>query len=1027
MRRGESGAILVITLFVLVLASIIVIGFVHHASMDRRAAGHFYHAAQAACAARSALVAGESLVRTLVTRYPDSVSAWQTVAPPDGLRTEGSVLHFRTRSDTDAVVLDALPEPAAPADFGTPRRPLKHLAWPLMSGAIGVEATGLNHAFRPALGEQNSVDVNARGAIGSVPGETPRAMRAGWMYPDVDHAGGTTAPGRPAVRFAFWIEDECFRTNLQTGSDSMGRGTSEGLAPAEIPLMGTLGQIGIDSVFMRDLVDLRTSLDRRFPSLRSTGLTRGAPSDFAARAGFLATVKSAAYDVARAGFPRVNVNALYQSNDPPRVQMDRCIQTIDSAWPRFGQRFYRDVPSAAGRYANTINRVAVPPDDERIYLQKIAANLRDMIDADSQPTIVERAPGFPVRPEGRPTEALEPRGGGTVGDNPAAAIGQENVPRLQESALVGRVLTMEPCGFSGSTASRGSAAFEITLDHYLEFWNPTMRDIVLEDDDPRTDDLGRDAFLTLYNQPSISSPGSSGAVTPPIPEGRDFTIAFSDLRNSSGTPFRIPAGEWAVITTDPAPNMRLLAPGAPVFVARVPESVRTYRGRTTDFSEANTTGWPVNHTHTFRVTLDPRSDTRNDYETCVFLGNDRGLLESFCALPVVRGSGFGLSLHAGNPAMVGGSDVFVRGGSLRGNGASAAGMPSSATGDPRSLNEGARFALHLPGNEADATRFYWNNLDDGAVPASSSLGTANENFVRADRWPDLSALGGDALRAPAVILNGPLRSIGELGHVYDPARIRGSAPDITLSRGGGRTLRIGRPERWEAGSNLSGLWDGDEQSASRTWAAWVLTDVFTTGGPFRVEGLINPNGVSRDGGAALRAALHGFRFRSVSQGGGTMEGTRLSPADVDAIVAAVVRQITRSAALPDATSEDDRIFWERGEFSEIDLQRGGTWIVPGYATAEDRSREELIRRILQLLTTRGAVFTVHAVGETFYRLADGSERVLASARRRRTFELVPVYAKSSSDAFDPNDPEAVRQRFEPPAGYRVETLWGASE
>src|SRR5690606_24362249 len=80
----------------------------------------------------------------------------------------------------------------------------------------------------------------------------------------------------------------------------------------------------------------------------------------------------------------------------------------------------------------------------------------------------------------------------------------------------------------------------------------------------------------------------------------------------------------------------------------------------------------------FRVNLIPRHTTATDYGTKMLLGNDHGILESFCGLPLVRGnseSSNALSLH--NDDEGGDDDVisgprreffYLRGGSLRGTG-----------------------------------------------------------------------------------------------------------------------------------------------------------------------------------------------------------------------------------------------------------------------------------------------------------------------------------------------------------------------
>ena len=75
------------------------------------------------------------------------------------------------------------------------------------------------------------------------------------------------------------------------------------------------------------------------------------------------------------------------STDPLEIrkQLDRIVKTIENCLPNFGQRFYR-----AGSNKNSLDvSSAGSPSHRTIYLNKIAANIRDYIDSDSQPTIID--------------------------------------------------------------------------------------------------------------------------------------------------------------------------------------------------------------------------------------------------------------------------------------------------------------------------------------------------------------------------------------------------------------------------------------------------------------------------------------------------------------------------------------------------------------------------------------------------------------------------------------------------------------
>ena len=113
-----------------------------------------------------------------------------------------------------------------------------------------------------------------------------------------------------------------------------------------------------------------------------------------------------------------------------------------------------------------------------------------------------------------------------------------------------------------------------------------------------------------------------------------------------------------------------------------------------------------------------------------------------------------------------------------------------------------------------------------------------------------------AAKAPAVIANGAITSIGQLGDVFDPARIVVNN-SINGSRGGGHTLKIGQHDD---------RWDGSSTSASRAWTSWRLADIFCVADTMEQPGLINLNGTARDNGAALQAALTGYRFQPAPTG-----------------------------------------------------------------------------------------------------------------------------------------------------------------
>ena len=132
-------------------------------------------------------------------------------------------------------------------------------------------------------------------------------------------------------------------------------------------------------------------------------------------------------------------------------------------------------------------------------------------------------------------------------------------------------------------------------------------------------------------------------------------------------------------------------------------------------------------------------------------------------------------------------------------------------------------------------------------------------------------------------------------------------------------------------------------------------------------------------------------------------------------------------------------FFERGELSEIGtslnalfgmsdpmgLTAGGsnkTLVQEGVDTYRtfDHSREELFRRIAELICTRGDTFTVYTVGESILQSSTtAAMKVTGTNRMRVTFRLVPMLANDKPFSVSPMIPADViaSNRFTRPDHY----------
>jgi hypothetical protein len=91
----------------------------------------------------------------------------------------------------------------------------------------------------------------------------------------------------------------------------------------------------------------------------------------------------------------------------------------------------------------------------------------------------------------------------------------------------------------------------------------------------------------------------------------------------------------------------------------------------------------------------------------------------------------------------------------------------------------------------------------------------------------------------------------------------------------------------------------------------------------------------------------------------------------------------------------------------------------GLQQAFDRGREEVVRRSIEMITTRGSVFSVYAIGQTLQ-----GTNVTGTARMKQTFQIEPVFqdpADAFNDAF-PIDGGGIQRRFAPPTNYTLRVL-----
>lgn len=1018
-HSGDRGAALVITLIVCTVLAMVVVAMMQNTTLDRASSAGIANQYRAKLVAESGCAAAQSMLVNLLSTYPDSVTVWQNVGggTVNGTSNEATVLYLRAQSANPNLG-------ASPAAFGSS---VVYLAQPLLS-RFGANPDSLNTNLLPLasvvssvpFNSNNSININATNLarpepfVGSRSATNPGApvTAAQWIYM-------TNSQGQTNARYAFWMEDESFKVNINVATNGARGASSLGTSPSEIRMDGAFAvssNAAVRSINSATVTATRAQMPSgKFPTVATLPLAAGVTN--AAELRFLTTANSAGLELSRGGFKRFNINTVTDGITGPtdvgniRRNLDRIIAAITNtnAAPLFGQRFYR---TNGVNVTNTVSNDGTnrtPTNHTLIYLNKIAANILDYIDADNQPTIVNNDASFSLR-TGRPDFGIEPLGGGTDSTNSVVAVGLENVPRLQEYAIHARIVSLNPIGFhTNAPPANPSASYQVSIDHYLEFWNPSTNDIR----------LGGDAFLKIYDQPAY---GTNGGVSGPLGgEGRPFEVSL--LTNGQQVVF--PAGKVTVLTTAPSGevNTNLVKDTNSIVTLAVNNADRMFSGATT---ETNTQSPLFNgFNRLFSIALRARSSAFSDYQSAMLLGNSNGILDSFVGLPIpTPGGSYALHIRVTNNAILNsignipnGDFFYVRGGSLRGNfGLGSVGLPRSTEGDPRTLNEQLEIRNYSGGSDADETRFYDSGSKTTNVPAQSTVGLPNTNYVDPRRWVDFSTSDSTPVGAPLVVANSAMSSVGEFGHLTDTARVAGTSgalSNVIYSRGGGRTLRIGQPE-------VPSWYDGNQTNASRTWTSWRLADIFTTTNVMSIPGLVNPNGALRDNGAAVRAIFHGMVMLPTTAGAPTTAGSSVV---VDALVTNLISRLTNvSPALSGIPAGALNPLWERGELSEFSLLSTNTSLAGAdmFQTL-DRGREEVVRRSIQMITTRGSVFTVYVVGQAV-QMSGTTPIVLSTVRLRTTFELTPMFANQSNATDDKFTPGNEASRFVSPTSYSVKVL-----
>ena len=959
-RFRKNASALVTTLFVVVVLSTIVMAFMASMSLERQIAKSSSTHLRSNLVAQSGVDQAVQLLKPLLMQYPYHAIGYTNITSPGMGNQTVTILTGQTAFTNTG---------AATTHY-------------LLSGNVTTQIPNTLTANNSvALNFTNSS--NPSGWIGSPVSANGtlsyRECRAPWIY-QLKDASKPHQPNRSLAnynpyisRFAFWIEDESSKIDLSICGNA--NAVSAGyLRPtiatnaADIDL-GALPLVSGNAIATNaaainsKLVSFRNSATNVLGSSPLHVRTIAQSADFGTNAAnaarFYTTAASYANDLSGTGQKRINLNALVTegltASDITGDMQDIIYAITGNQVTTLGNgtsRVLGDLPNTNGPFPNFGNRffaTVVPSASQKdIYLKKIAANIRDYVDGDSQPTFVNFS-GL-VESGTRPADCWPTT-------QWPQAIGKEAIPYYCEHAWAGYEKTWSVTGTTRTA--------DLEIDQYWEFVNPHTKDYIAP----------AGSFIKLTDMPTWN------AGTFPDLELLDFEI------DVSGVVF--PAGKAVIVTTNPtaANDPPGLLSNSTTVIRKAPiptDAIIGSHTATRAFNAVNSDEVIGTGRGFQRNEGSPtRGSTTSDYGTRIILANADGIL---CGLPT---AGFSTSSFQWNfkGENVGDRKRFVYASGLRGNIAQPSGIleSDSRTGDPMSVSEQLFFQPFASAN-AENTRYYGSIQGDSVIPGTSTFQKFYNSYVAPNKWPDYTGnFTETAATAYAIITDLPMKSVGELGAIYDPGfRKRDAALPIEAARGGGRTLKIGQPDDViGAAARFSTVWQN---------AAWRLTDVFgVSANRTQVEleptsrGKININSVGRDGGMALKSLLRNYVFPAspASDAGTAGKILREDNNEIKDIVSSISSYLTSNGPI-----------MERGELSQISFFSGNSTNLKTIGSqtvrlSADRSREQIFRGLAEMITTRSASFAVYSVGEALQESDTGVIKSIGRSYAGSVYTITP--------------------------------------
>lgn len=728
------------------------------------------------------------------------------------------------------------------------------------------------------------------------------------------------------------------------------------------------------------------------------------------------TVYSKHDDRSLDGKRRINLNELITSPADITTQTHAIRAAITNNLPEFGKRFY----SASNGIATTMS-----DDHQKAYATRIAANIRDFIDADSASTLILANDTAHV---GNSAAFMRFDPGQQQDEDLPLAFGKDGKGlQLSEYMRVVRVLSQN--GLETNPTNTNATDVRFRFGHYVELVNISGRNI-------NTDDLGEDAHILLAGrEPFVFL---DPILDPPPPMGTSDRVRFSDLKMRLPSSINIPpggiiyvttdgsdsevgggfpkdrqtgllgnsttnrhqltygtnAGQWSLVNADPL--NKEIAPGA---------SFEDYIVSTT--FKTNSSDFRYNVRMCNKDTDGEAGITYSDQRERLILANSSGILDFVLRIYTTQATR--LADTNRNPTWI--HTMVPDPESATANNAPSGGSsPRYSRGDFRSnfdivsiLKNTTALAWKNAGGGYGTTLYSTVNSINHQTLGETNFGSGNmtNSSGNAAVWQKgLYEITGDPA-GNAFYKNTNITTLAELGYVYDPVR-----HDIDGYRSMGATLRIGQSDsstnyrvvallanqRPNFQNWLGGRGSDDATNAAFGRNAFLLMDVFRT--DTNTSGRINPNSVVRDrSGAVMRAALGNFTFESEATNGAStlLAGRALNETNSFAAIQSF------------ATNSSNGFLVSVGDMSRIpafwSTNTNASALVPGVrmSSASDSGKEEFLRRTANLLTTQSLAYSVFVVAQAGSIEAQtvGDKFVpIATVITEHVVQLDPIYPTS---------------------------------